>query len=279
MSDCSKRKFKELDTRKKFKRNYINKEEKQLRYRDKKCKDDSWHDDKKCFDKKCFDKKDDCKRKKKEDTVIEFDVSQSTPSTGFAPFTGIAGTPENPNLRILDQVKVNVNDEDNQVLIQGTVEWDPDDVSLVALLLLLIIAIIIGVVTPAGTLAIPLSVQATFRVWRSEDGKHNGPAVPIFETTDTTSLAALGLLPPAFIFGPTTTSFHFVDKNPECGKNRYFSTMELSALGGGEIDLTLVGGTIVDDILDILFPGGIIDFTTDTHVLTAMEIAHVDLDD
>ncbi|MFP3887733.1 hypothetical protein HPB58_12260 [Priestia filamentosa] len=239
-----------------------------MRYRDKKCKDDSWHDDK-----KCFDKKDDCKRKKKEDTVVEFDVSQSTPSTGIAPFTGITGTPENPNLRILDQVKVKVNDEDNEVLIQGTVEWDPNDVSLVAGLLLAILVIILGGAT--GPLAVPLSVQATFRVWRSEDGKHNGPSVPIFETTDTASLGALGLLPPALIFGPTTTSFHFVDKNPECGTNRYFSTIELSVLGGG--DITPVGG-ILGDILDLLFPGGIIGFTTDTHVLTAIEFAHVDLD-
>ncbi|MCF2132001.1 hypothetical protein L1I79_37110 [Strepomyces sp. STD 3.1] len=264
MSDCSKRKFKDLDTRKKFKRNYINKEEKQLRYRDKKCNDDSWHDDK-----KCFDKKDDCKRKKEEDTVIEFDVSQSTPSTG------IAITSELPNIRILDQVKVNVNDEDNEVLIQGTVEWDPNDISLVAGLLLTILALILGGLTTP--LAIPLSVQATFRVWRSEDGKHNGPSVPIFETTDTASIGALGLLPPAFIFGPTTTSFHFVDKDPSCGKNRYFSTIELSSLGGG--DMTVLGGAAAPvDIIDLLFPDDIVRFTTDTHVLTAMEIASVDKD-
>jgi hypothetical protein len=270
MSDCSKRKFKELDTRKKFKRNYINKEEKQLRYRDKKYQDDSWHEDKKCCDKK--DKKDDCKREKK-DTVIEFDVSQSTPTN--APLitngTGLATT---ANARILDQVKVNVNDEDNEVLIQGTVEWDPDDVNLVALLLAVIILIIFGLVTPTGGLAIPLSVQATFRVWRNEEGKHGGPSIPIFETTDTASLGALGLLPPALLFGPVTTSFHFVDKNPECGKNRYFSTIELSVLGGGTIGIP----GFLDDILDILFPDGNIGFTTNTHVLTAMEITSVDKD-
>jgi hypothetical protein len=265
MSDCSKRKFKELDTRKKFKRNYINKEEKQLRYRDKKYQDDSWHEDKKCCDKK--DKKDECKREK-EDTVIEFDVSQSTPTN--APLINNATGPTTlTNARILDQVKVHVNDEDNEVLIQGTVEWDPDDISLTVVLLIAILVALFG----TGTLTVPLSVQATFRVWRSEDDKHSGPSVPIFETTDTASIAALSV-PLSIVFGPTTTSFHFVDRNPSCGKNRYYSTIEVSVLGSGTLDL----GAGPIPILDLLLPDGNIGFTTNTHVLTAMEITAVDRD-
>lgn len=262
MSDCSKRKFKELDTRKKFKRIYINKEEKQLRYRDKKCKEDSWHDDKKDF---CCDKKDDCKRKKKENTVIEFDVSQSTPSSGTLVngTTGLSGL--NPaNTRLLDQVKINVNDEDNEVLLQGTVEWTPDELTLFAALAVII----------ALDITLPLSVQATFRVFRSEEEKHNGgPFVPIFETTDTSSIAALEILLPAIVFGTTTTSFHFVDKNPSCGKNRYYLTMEVSVGAAGTFTPT---GGVLTPIIDLLFPDGVIGFATDTHVLTAMEIRDED---
>jgi hypothetical protein len=276
MSDCSKRKFKELDTRKKFKRNYINKEEKQLRYRDKKYQDDSWHEDKKCCDKK--DKKDDCKRKKEEDTVIEFDFSQSTPTTGtlINGTAGLLGSAIPENTILLDQVKVNVNDEDNEVLIQGTVEWDPDDVSLLLALLVLIITIITGALGGAPAV-LPLSVQATFRVWKSEeDKKNNGPFLPIFETTDTASIGGLSIIPLAIVFGPTTTSFHFVDDKPSCGKNRYYLTMEVSTLASGELTDPVTG--LITDILETLFPGGIIGFTTDTHVLTAMEIASVDRD-
>jgi hypothetical protein len=265
MSDCSKRKFKELDTRKKFKRNYINKEEKQLRYRDKKCKDDSWHDDKKDF---CCDKKDDCKRKKKENTVIEFDVSQSTPTTGALVngTTGLLGSTDPANTRLLDQVKINVNDEDNKVLLQGTVEWTPDDITLFDLIAAIIASLTAGVV-------LPLSVQATFRVFRSEDHHNHGPLVPIFETTDTGALGGLQLLPiPTLIFGPTTTSFHFVDKNPSCGKNRYYLTMEVSTLAAGDAGLEGVLGPI----FDLLFPDGVIGFATDTHVLTGMEITDED---
>ncbi|RAS86412.1 hypothetical protein [Priestia endophytica] len=269
MSDCSKRKFKELDTRKKFRRNYINKEEKQLRYRDKKCKDDSWHDDKKDF---CCDKKDDCKHKEKKETVVEFDVSQSTPTTGTL-INGTSPTGLNPaNTIILDQVKVHVKDEDNQVLIQGTVEWDPDDVSVLLALILAIIAVL-----TTGSVVFPLSVQATFRVWKSEDDKkHNGPILPIFETTDTASIGGIAL-PLAIVFGPTTTSFHFVDDKPSCGKNRYYLTMEVSTLASGSVP-ALAPLTGILDILESLFPGGVIPFTTDTHVLTAMEIASVDRD-
>jgi hypothetical protein len=264
MSDCSKRKFKELDTRKKFKRNYINKEEIQLRYRDKKCKDDSWHDDKKDF---CCDKKDDCKRKKKENTVIEFDVSQSTPTTGTLVngTTGLSGI--NPaNTRLLDQVKVHVNDEDNDVLIQATVEWTPDDLDLFALLFVILLL---------TDLTVPLSVQATFRVFRSEDHHNNGPLVPIFETTDTAPLAGIELLAllTSLIFGTTTTSFHFVDKDPSCGKNRYYLTMEVSVFAAGTFT---PGGGVLTPIIDLLFPDGIIGFATDTHVLTAMEITNED---
>jgi hypothetical protein len=276
MSDCSKRKFKELDTRKKFKRNYINKEEKQLRYRDKKYQDDSWHEDKKCCDKK--DKKDDCKRKKEEDTVIEFDFSQSTPTTGTL-INGTGPTGLNPaNTIILDQVKINVNDEDNEVLLQGTVEWDPDDIGLLLALLVAIIGVITGGILGGTPAVLPLSVQATFRVWKSEDDKkHNGPVLPIFETTDTASVGGLSIIPLALVFGPTTTSFHFVDDKPSCGKNRYYLTMEVSTLASGTVPTATTGGLLLD-ILDILFPDGIIGFTTDTHVLTAMEIASVDRD-
>ncbi|MGQ3381495.1 hypothetical protein ACT6P6_26000 [Priestia endophytica] len=240
-----------------------------MRYRDKKCKDDSWHDNKKDF---CCDKKDDCKRKKEEDTVTEFDFSQSTPTTGTL-INGTGPTGLNPaNTIILDQVKINVNDEDNEVLIQGTVEWDPNDVSVLLALILAILAVI-----ATGSLVLPLSVQATFRVWKSEDDKHNGLVLPIFETTDTSSIAGIAL-PLALVFGPTTTSFHFVDDKPSCGKNRYYLTMEVSTLASGSVT-GLTGTPLpVFDILETLFPGGVIPFTTDTHVLTAMEIASVDRD-
>lgn len=263
MSDWSKRKFKDLDTRKKFKRDYINKEEKQLRYRDKKYQDDSWHEDK-----KCCDKKDKCKREKN-DTVTEFDVSQSITTSGalIRNDTSLTNLTNISTSRVLDQVKVDVDDEDNEVLLQGTVEWTPDSVALTVAILAAVLNTVVG----TGATTIPLSVQATIRVWKSEDGKHNGPSLPIFETTDTASLAAF-TVPLALVFGTTTTSFQFVDKNPDCGKNRYYSTIEVNVYGTGSVELGI--GTSIP-ILELLFPDGV-KFKTDVHVLTATEIADKD---
>jgi len=247
---------------------YEEKEENEMNYKNNKHDDDCCHD-KKCKhdDDCCHGKK--CKYEEEKGIFTEFDVSETSPLS-FSPTAGTPGTIA--SLNILDKVKIDVDDPDDEVLLQGTVEWTPNRLSLTADIILAILLALISIATggAAGTFTLPLSVQATFRIWKSEDNGH-GTLIPIFETTDTSPVAALDLVLPALQFGTTTTSFHFVDQNPSCGVNKYFSTIDVSVFATGTL-----GGTGTPLIFDLLFPSGVVGFTTETHVLTAAEIEDED---
>ncbi|ASN06957.1 hypothetical protein [Virgibacillus necropolis] len=212
---------------------------------------------------KCDDK---CKCKEEENRFIEFDVDESTRIF----FPGINGNgDDNGNgngnrINSLAQVKVDVDCEDNEVLLQGTVEWTPNDLALTTL--------IVTALTTAGIVA-PLSLEGTFRIFRS--CKDGSSPVPIFETTDTSTINGLdlgSLLVPAALTLPLstiTTGFHYVDQNPCCGDNRYFLTLNLNLPNDPSIT---VGG--VTGLLSSFLPA--LTFTSETKVFTATEIEEVD---
>ncbi|MEQ7808126.1 hypothetical protein C2I27_20345 [Priestia megaterium] len=231
-------------------------DKKNKKYNDKEEFDMGYKKDKECHD-QCEHK---CEHHKEEEaSFIEFDVSESTRIV-FPSVPGVPGGTPLP-LDTLATVKVDVEDDDNKVLLEGTVEWTPGDVGLIAA----IVALIVG-----GTLGVPLAIEGTFRIWRSTD---NSPFVPIFETTDSSSVSSLiilGLVATDVLtlpFSTTTTSFHWVDENPSCGENRYFLTLDLSLAEDPTIDLGAVLGTGL--LSSFLAP---LTSSVETKVLTAIEI-------
>ena len=230
----------------KFKRKpkYDNeKEEYELRKHDDKCHDDKCHDDK-CH--KCHDKKE-------KGIFTELVVDEHSSMDFPAPTNGTAPTPLNTRA----QVKICVDDSDDEVLLQGTVEWTPGPITLVVAVLALLV-----------DLAVPLGVIGTFRIWRS---CNHGPFTPIFETSDTSTVNALNILgtipldvPLSLPLSTVTTSFHWVDKNPCCGDNIYILTLDVALSTDPMVDddpITLLSSLI-----------GPIRFATDTVVFTAAEI-------
>ncbi|MEI2379812.1 hypothetical protein [Priestia megaterium] len=180
------------------------------------CKDDC----------KKHEEKDDCKmehhkyyEKEEEEKglLTEFDVDQ---------FPAVpVSSPSIPNLNdAIAEVEVCVDDRSDRVALDATIEWQPDNLSLLGLVLEILLAILstLGVV-------IPLAVPATFRIWR----KGSTGTVLISEKTDTSSIAAIAIttLTPALgvniIFERITTSIHAVDTNPPIGENEYFLTIDL----------------------------------------------------
>jgi len=246
MSDYYKKVIKDSsDNKFKEKQKYENdKEEFELKKHDHKC--DKCHDDHKCHE--CHDDK------KEKNIFTEFDVSENT-SVVFPPTTGTNG---NTPLNTRAQVKIDVDDNDDAVLLQGTVEWTPDPITLTAELVALL-----------ATLTVPLGVEGTFRIWRSCD---HGPFVPIFQTQDTSIISAVDLLAfLSFPFSTVTTSFHWVDKSPCCGINRYYLTLDVALTSD---PLVPPGTTILGGLLSTLIPP--ITFTTGTVVFTAIEVEDQD---
>ncbi|MBM7693028.1 hypothetical protein JOC77_002467 [Peribacillus deserti] len=131
----------------------------------------------------------------------------------------------------LGQVKVCTDDGDDKVLVQATVEWTPRDLP--------------GIpgnfdLVSEQEFAFPVAIEGTFTLFRSCG---HGDFVPIFQTRDTSPICAIpGELErdggefefefeieedTPLRFSTITTSFNFVDKNPCCGENRYFLTLDL----------------------------------------------------
>jgi len=257
MSDYYKKIIKDSSDEYKGKRKYENdKEEFELKNHDDKChKCHKCHDDK-CHDDKCHK----CRHKKEE--IVELSVDETSPMS--TPPTSTPGAPVPSNTRA--QVQVCVDDPDAKVLLQGTVEWTPAGFTLVEDILLAL-----------ATLEIPLGLLGTFRIWRSCD---NGPAVQIFETSDTSTVSAIdltGVIAPGgdelFELSTVTTSFHWVDKNPCCGINRYYLTLELSFENDILIPAGVLGLLVPTLLSDIIGP---LRFTTGTVVFTALEIENQD---
>lgn len=261
MSDYYKKIIKESknDEKQKY---YDNKEDFDMSYKDKKHDDCCDHDHKCKKHDDCCDHDHKCKKHKKEKSIFtELVVDEHSSTT--APPTSANGTPV--PLNSLAQVKIDVDDADDEILLQGTVEWTPNDITIGTLLFALL-----------ADLAIPLGVEGTFRIWRSCD---HGPATQIFETDDTSIIAGLDLAglvagPLTFPLSTVTTSFHWVDKNPCCGFNRYFLTLDLALTtdplvppGTGEL---ITVATLLSDIL------GPLRFSTGTVVFTAAEIEDED---
>ncbi|MGE7717800.1 hypothetical protein [Priestia megaterium] len=244
------------DNKLKEKPKYENdKEEFELKNHDDKC-----HKCHKCHDDKCHQ----CCNKKQE--IVELSVDETSPMS-TPPTTTTSGSPVPSNTRA--QVRACVDDPDAKVLLQGTVEWKPRGFTLLEEILLLL-----------ATLEIPLALLGTFRIWRSCD---NGPAVQIFETSDTSPASALdlaGLVTPVgdelIELSTVTTSFHWVDKNPCCGINRYYLTLDISL----EDDPTLMPDATITDIITVptLLSSliGPFRFDTGTVVFTALEIEEQD---
>lgn len=185
-------------------------------------------------DPKKYDCKEDCKKhEEKEDCkmdhhkyyekeeekglLTEFDVDQF-------PAIPVSSTTI-PNLSdAFAEVEVCVDDCSDRVALDATIEWQPDTLSLVGLIL----AILIAIVSTLGV-TIPLSIPATFKIWR----KGSTGTVLISEKTDSSSISAISVLTPLptlgvnVLFERITTSIHAVDTNPPLGENEYFLTIEL----------------------------------------------------
>ncbi|MGG1368245.1 hypothetical protein ABE322_20880 [Priestia megaterium] len=234
---------------------YDDKEENEMGYKNKKHDDDCCHDKKHKHDDDCCHDKE---HKEEKSIFTEFDVSENT-ALVFTPTTGSTATPINSRA----QVKIDVDDTDDQVLLQGTVEWTPEPISILAVILLAVL----------GLVAVPLGIVGTFRIWRSCD---HGPLVPIFQTRDTSIISELDLVgigtgvgTLSLPFSTVTTSFHWVDKNPCCGINHYYLTLDIALttdplVPGGATPITTA--TLLSDLL------GPLDFNTGTVVFTATEI-------
>lgn len=246
MSDYYKKVIKDSsDNKFKEKQKYENdKEEFELKKHDHKC--DKCHDDHKCHE--CHDDK------KEKNIFTEFDVSENT-SVIFPPTTG-SGTATPLNTRA--QVKIDVDDNDDAVLLQGTVEWTPGSLTLLEELVAILL-----------TLSVPLGIEGTFRIWRSCD---HGPFVPIFQTRDTSIISDVNIAALSVDFSTVTTSFHWVDKNPCCGDNRYYLTLDVALTSDPLIPA--VGTTIVGGLLSTLIPP--ITVSTGTVVFTATEVENQD---
>ncbi|SFH52808.1 hypothetical protein SAMN04487776_12420 [Priestia megaterium] len=244
MSDYYKKIIKDSSDEYKGKRKYENdKEEYELKKHDDKCE--------KCHAHKCDKCHDD--HEKEKGIFTDFDVSENT-SISFPPTTGTTGT--NPQLNTRAQVSVDVDDKCDGVLLQGTVEWTPNSISVLA-----------EIIAALLDLTIPLGVEGTFRIWRSCD---NGPFVPIFQTKDTSIISDISIVTFAIDFSTVTTSFHWVDKNPCCGDNRYYLTLDVALTSDPMIP---EGGGIIGGLLSTLIPP--ITVTTGTVVFTAAEVENV----
>ncbi|WP_421535775.1 hypothetical protein [Priestia sp. D3YE.R1] len=202
-------------------------------------------------DPKKYDCKEDCKEEHKEhckfdeykdehhEKECELDVDQA-PSV---PVT----TTARPNLlaSTIATTKVCVDDDCDQVVLDATVNWQPDPFDLgatvtaiVAAIATLIIAIL-GLLTGTG-IFLALAIPATFRIWRKSD-KSSRPVL-ISEKFDTSGIFGLQILGSGFLgiaFSPITTSIHAVDTDPDCGENEYFLTINLGPFPEGTIFLDL----------------------------------------
>ncbi|MCI1859683.1 MAG: hypothetical protein LKI94_08115 [Sporolactobacillus sp.] len=135
------------------------------------------------------------------------------------------------------ELSVDVKDPSSRVLLEGVVEWKPDSLSL--------LGGVIGIINAGIILGIP----AVIRVWK----KNANGSKPIAESRDAAQLfAVLGDIlntdPTdeirAVDFAYTSTPFHAVDNNPDCGKNKYFLTIDL--------DTSIIPGTFLTNIIGLV---------------------------
>ncbi|PVE74496.1 hypothetical protein [Priestia megaterium] len=219
-------------------------------------------------------KKHDCKEDYKEDCkkddhkyddyheeenglLTEFDVDQAP--TVPVSFTGVPSTASQ-----FAEVEVCVDDHDDRVALDATIDWQPASLSLVGLILAILAAL-----TAGSTL--PLGISATFRIWR----RGSSGTVLISEKTDTSPLSGLTVGPTAvlgptiLLFGETTTSIHAVDTNPPLGENEYFLTISAApVVAGTVIPTALVGGVFTfSPFVPTISPSNVISYT-----FTASEI-------
>ncbi|MCQ9284436.1 hypothetical protein NQ129_21860 [Priestia aryabhattai] len=235
-------------------------------------------------DPKKYDCKEDCKEEHKEhckfeaykdehhEKECELDVDQA-PSV---PVT----TTARPNLlaSTFATTEVCVDDECDQVVLDATVNWQPNDFDLglgivgVVLDIVAIILAILALLTGPGVF-IPLAIPATFRIWRKS--KKSSRPVLISEKFDTSGIFGLQILGSGLlgiVFSPITTSIHAVDTDPDCGENEYFLTINLGPFPEGTIFLDLsdpagIVGVPVGTSGVILTPDNVT-----SHTFTALEL-------
>ncbi|SFG97545.1 hypothetical protein SAMN04487776_104146 [Priestia megaterium] len=173
-----------------------------------------------------------------------------------------------PNLNdAIAEVEVCVDDRSDRVALDATIEWQPEALSLLGLIL----TILTTILSTLGV-TIPLAIPATFRIWR----KGSTGTVLISEKTDSSGISAISVLTPittgtlglGILFERITTSIHAVDTNPPLGENEYFLTI---GLGPFSLDL----GGLAPDITAILAPLTTIDIDRKnviSYTFTASEI-------
>jgi len=151
----------------------------------------------------------------------------------------LASNSDSPRPKISNkfaEVSVNVQDPCARVVLDGTVTWKPESISLVES--------IIGIINAGIIFGIP----AVVRVWKKND---NGRKV-IGESRDASQLLStigdlfnttpddeIGFVDFAF----STTPIHAVDAKPTCGKNQYFLTIDL--------DTSVIPGSFLTNILGV----------------------------
>ncbi|MDQ0804730.1 hypothetical protein [Priestia megaterium] len=224
-------------------------------------KKDCYEDDYKDHCKKDHCKKDDCKEdyheKEENGIYTELQVKEAVqlPTTGNIP-----DTPQVSTLPPLVQVarkSICIDDSEDRVFIEATVEWAP--VGAIALAVLAI------------TIPFLFSLPVSFKVWRKNRcvTGSNTPEL-IFETTDSSPafaglLTAAGAATGTVSFGLVTTNFHFVDEDAPVGDNEYIVTMEPGAIPAAF--LPVVGG-----LLGFLPVGITLTGAVTSYVLTLSEI-------
>lgn len=134
------------------------------------------------------------------------------------------------------ELTVNVDHPKSRVLLDGTVVWKPEGISL--------LESIIGIINAGIIFGIP----AVLRVWKDDE---NGCKV-IGESRDTSQLLStigdlLNTAPTDEInfvdFAFVTTPFHAVDTDPASGKNHYFLTIDL--------DTSVIPGSFLTNIIGL----------------------------
>ncbi|MFS2171037.1 hypothetical protein [Priestia megaterium] len=175
--------------------------------------------------------------------------------------------------------EVCVDAECDQVVLDTTVNWQPNDFDLdldigaeglgIAALILAILELLTGT-----GIFIPLAIPATFRIWRKS--KKSSKPVLISGKFDTSGIFGLQILGSSgllgIVFSPITTSIHAVDTDPDCGENEYFLTINTGPFPEGTIFLDL--STAADPAGIPVGTSGVI-LTPDnvtSHTFTALEL-------
>ncbi|WP_018664519.1 hypothetical protein [Heyndrickxia acidiproducens] len=176
-----------------------------------------------------YESKDSCRRKShkhhqnddEQGLLAEFDVDQS-PSVPV-PTTGVFNMAS-----AIAEVDVKVDDYDDRVSLLATVEWSPTDLPLGVTLAALITAI----TGAAAGIVIPLTIPATFRIWR----RSSSGTTLISQKTDESGISGIAILTGGLVtllFENVTTTIHAVDTDPSKGENEYFLTIDLGTFAPG----------------------------------------------